>query len=139
MRKGCGAGGRMPRPASSSTYEATARVLPSPLNASFTPNELYGRGLFALMNACSLQTLPDLTNTYAAPTQMFAAPSGGESLSHPAGLIPGVRQSSSPAPDAIVLPSSLIATEYPSWSVASVFDPLMYASCVQAPARREKT
>jgi len=40
-------------------------------------------------------------------------------LSHPEGLTPGVKQSSSPAPVAIVLPSSLMATEYPIWSVAS--------------------
>ena len=64
------------------------------------------------MNACSVHVVPDRTKTYAAPTQMFAAPRGGESLSHPGGLMPGVRQSSSPAPAATVFPSSLIATTY---------------------------
>ena len=38
----------------------TASVLPSPLSASRTPNELYGRALGALMNDCSLHVVPVL-------------------------------------------------------------------------------
>src|SRR3972149_2227378 len=57
------------------------------------------------MNACSVQMPPLRTNTYAAPTQMFACPRGGESLSHPGGLMPDVRQSSSPGPARVVAPA----------------------------------
>src|SRR5262245_31127655 len=63
-------GGRTPRAALSSRYEDTASALPSPLRASLTPNELYGRAFGALMNDCSLHVVPVRTKTYAAPTQI---------------------------------------------------------------------
>ena len=116
-----------------------ASVLPSPLSASLTPNELNGRALFALMNACSLQVTPFRTNTYAAPTQMFAPRSGGASSAQPGGSMPGVRQASSPAPTAMVFPSSLMAVAKPNPSLVSPFEPLMYACWVHAAFWRVKT
>src|SRR5262245_6040327 len=126
-------GGRMPRPPLSSRYADTASVLPSPLKSSLTPNELYGRALGALMNVCSDQVVPLRTNTYAAPTQMFAPRSGGASSAQPGGSMPGVRHASSPEPTAIVLPSSLMAVAKPKPSLVSPFEPLMYACWLQAP------
>ena len=116
-----------------------ASVLPSPLSASLTPNELNGRALFALMNDCSVHVVPVRTNTYAAPTQMFAPRSGGASSAHPGGSMPGVRQASSPAPIAMVFPSSLMAVAKPNPSLVSPFEPLMYACWVHAPPWRVKT
>src|SRR4029078_11496456 len=122
----------------SSRYDVTASALPSPLNASLTPNELYGRAFGALMNVCSLHVVPFLTNTYAAPTQIFAPRPGGASLSHPGGSIPGVRHASSPEPTATVLPSSLIEVAKPNPSLVSPLDALMYACWPQLPLARGK-
>src|SRR4029434_2460898 len=108
MRNCWTCGGRTPCPALFSRYEVTASELPSPLNASLTPNELYGRALGALINDCSLHVVPFLTNTYAAPTQIFAPRPGGASSAHPGGSMPGVRHASSPEPTATVLPSELM-------------------------------
>src|SRR6266850_8085980 len=125
MRNCWTCGGRTPRPALSSRYDVTASAFPSPLNASLTPNELYGRALGALMNDCSLQVAPFLTKTYAAPTQMFAPRSGGASSAHPGGSMPGVRQASSPEPTAMVLPSSLMEVAKPNPSLVSPLEALM--------------
>src|SRR4029077_5358901 len=114
-------------------YEVTASVLPSPLSASRTPNELYGRALGALMNACSLHVVPVRTKTYAAPTQMFAPRSGGASSAHPGGSMPGVRHASSPEPTATVLPSALMDVAKPNPSLVSPLDALMYPCWLQAP------
>ena len=100
-------------------------MLPSPLSASRTPNELYGRALGALMNDCSLHVVPVRTNTYTAPTQMFAPRPGGASSAHPGGSMPGVRHASSPAPTAMVLPSALIDVAKPKPSLGSLREPLM--------------
>src|SRR2546423_9068218 len=139
MRNCTTCGGRTPWPALSSRYDVTASALPSPLNASLTPNELYGRAFGALMNDCSLQLPPLRTNTYAAPTQMFAPRSGGASSAHPGGSMPGVRHASSPDPTAIVLPSALMEVAKPNPSLVSPRDALMYASWVQAPFWRVNT
>src|ERR671926_501163 len=117
-------GGRTPWPALSSRYDVTASELPSPLNASRTPNELYGRAFGALMNDCSLHVVPVRAKTYTAPTQMFAPLPGGASSAHPGGSMPGVRQASSPEPTATVFPSSLIDREKPNPSLGSLLDPL---------------
>ena len=91
------------------------------------------------MNACSVHVVPLLTNTYAAPTQMFAPRRGGASSAHPGGSMPGVRQASSPAPTAMVFPSSLIAVAKPNPSLVSPLEPLMYACWLQPPFWRVKT
>ena len=117
----------------------TASVLPSPLSASLTPNELYGRALLALMNACSVHVVPFRANTYAAPTQMFASRCGAASSAHPGGSTPGVRQASSPTPTAMVFPSSLMAVAKPNPSLVSLLEPLMYACWLQPPFWRVKT
>jgi hypothetical protein len=83
---------------------------------------------FCWNSACSsFHVVPVRTNTYAAPTQMFAPRPGGASSAHPGGSIPGVRHASSPAPTAIVLPSSLIEVAKPNPSLGSLRDPLMNA------------
>src|SRR5512145_1938388 len=115
----------MPRPPLSSRYAEIASVFPSPLRSSLTPNELYGRALGALMNVCSDHVLPFRTNTYAAPTQMFAPRLGGASSAQPGGSMHGVRQASSPDPTAMVFPSSLMAVAKPKPSLVSPFEPLM--------------
>ncbi len=91
------------------------------------------------MNVCSLQVVPLRTNTYAAPTQMFAPRPGGASSAHPGGSMPGVRQASSPEPTATVFPSSLMAVAKPNPSLVSPLEPLMYACWLQAPFWRVKT
>src|SRR6185503_18303085 len=91
------------------------------------------------MNVCSLQVVPLRTKTYAAPTQMFAPRPGGASSAHPGGSMPGVRQASSPAPTAIVFPSSLMEREKPNPSLGSLFDPLMNACWLQVPFWRVNT
>src|SRR5688572_12405748 len=116
-----------------------ASVLPSPLSASLTPNELNGRALGALMNVCSDHVVPVRTNTYAAPTQMFAPRLGGASSAQPGGSMPGVRQASSPDPSAMVFPSSLMAVAKPKPSLVSPRDPLMYACWLHIPFWRVKT
>src|SRR5215510_2676377 len=127
MRNCCSCGGRTPWPALSSRYDVTASALPSPLNASLTPKELYGRAFGALMNDCSLHVVPFLTNTYAAPTQILAPRPGGASSAHPGGSMPGVRHASSPEPTATVLPSALMEVAKPNPSLGSLREPLMYA------------
>src|SRR5512133_374563 len=139
MRNCWSCGGRTPWSALSSRYDVTASELPSPLNARRTPNELYGRAFGALMNDCSLHVVPFLTNTYAAPTQMFAPRPGGASSAHPGGSMPGVRHASSPEPTAMVLPSALMEVAKPNPSLVSPLDALMYASWVQPPFWRVNT
>src|SRR5258706_8905510 len=91
------------------------------------------------MNVCSLHVVPFRTNTYAAPTQMFAPRPGGASSAHPGGSMPGVRHASSPEPTAMVLPSSLIDVAKPKPSLGSLREPLIYACWLQLPFCRVKT
>ena len=53
--------------------------------------------------------------------------------------MPGVRHASSPAPTAMVLPSSLIDVAKPNPSLGSLREPLMYACWLQLPLCRVKT
>src|SRR3972149_3499483 len=104
----------MPLDALSSVWEATARILPSPLKAVRTPNQSYRLGLEDLINACSVQMFPLRAQTYTPPTEKDCPkPTGAVSTSQSGGLIPGLRHCSSAAPAATVLPSSLMVTEFP--------------------------
>ena len=125
----------MPVAALSSLGALTATVLPSPLIAMRTPNQSSLPGFEALRNTCWVQVVPFRTKTYAAPDDWFEA----WSFSQPAGLMPGFRQSSSAAPDAMVLPSSLMASEYPSESWVSALSAWMRAWCDQTPPVRVST
>src|SRR2546426_8531984 len=121
-----------------STCAPKASVLPSPLSVSREPNQSSFPGFEDLMKACSVQTVPLRTKTYTAPLEL----SIGWSLSHTTGVggkTPGVMQSSSAAPPAIVFPSWLIAIEYPKESPVSALEALRYDCWAHVPPVRVKT
>src|SRR3972149_3905578 len=105
----------MPLAALSSFCAPTTRVWPSPLMAMRTPNQSNPLGFEDFRKASSVQVFPLRAQTYAAPAEETVGASAPGSttrlFSHPAGLTPGVRQFSSALPPAMVLPSSLMATE----------------------------
>src|SRR5262245_8708997 len=121
----------MPWAALSSFGALTAIVLPSPLRLSRTPNQSVFPAFDALKLACSDQAVPPRTNTYAAPADVSSGASTRPDWPLCTTLIPGTRVSSSSAPAATLLPSSLIATQQPIESCASPSLAFRYACCDQ--------
>src|SRR5439155_25122883 len=116
----------MPLAALSSLGAPTASVLPSPLHARATPNQSSLPVFDALINACCDHFPPVRVNTYAAPDDISVVSS---SAGASGGWMPVSMLSSSSAPAAAVLPSSLMTTQHPIESCASAFDAWRRAWC----------
>src|SRR3990172_3196019 len=114
----------MPLAALSSFCAPTARVLPSPLKDTRTPNQSSRSGFEDFRKACSVQVVPLRTQIYTAPAVPAARCGGCVSTSHPGALTPGTRQPSSPEPATTVLPSSLMLNETPMASLPCDREPL---------------
>ncbi len=103
----------IPMEALSSRGAPTATVLPSPLMAMRAPNQSPFPVFEAFRSACSVHVLPSREqNTTAAPDEVSVL----KSLSHPGGLTPVAKQSSSCEPTASVLPSLLNDKDTPNES-----------------------
>jgi len=103
----------MPLAPPSSLGADTASVFPSPLNARRTPNQSSIPEFEALNDACWDHVAPERTNTYAAPTEISSSVPILPEWPVSTVLMPVVRLSSSGAPAATVLPSSLISLIVP--------------------------
>jgi hypothetical protein len=109
----------MPCAALSSFGALTARVPPSPLTASLTPNQSVLPAFEALKLACSDHVVPLRANAHAAPAERSSGASTFPEWPLWTTLMPGVRVSSSSAPATTVLPSSLMVIHVPIESARS--------------------